>query len=227
MVDLELALGDVLTFRVAEKVIDVRIVARHAVVSGNSAITFWFTLPPLVRPELREAELAMGSMELPGSAWPKLASLIADNPTMVVVSLRELTERFDATLAIVTRITVFYSILVLTLSIAVLLASMICYEADDRQRNGLLKSLGLSDARCLQLALLEWLITALIAATGAIAGTALAGQLIYQSQFQLNYRPDALWILGVLSVACILVCSLGAWFSRESLRTPIRRLLVS
>ena len=87
--------------------------------------------------------------------------------------------------------------------------------------------MGISDAQCLRLTLYEWMITGMLAAVGAIAGTWLAGHLIYQSQFQLSYRPDPLWMVSVLGICCGLVCVLGVFFSRAGLRTPVRQLLVS
>jgi predicted lysophospholipase L1 biosynthesis ABC-type transport system permease subunit len=225
MVDLELEIGDVLTFLLGDRELELEIVASHAVTAGGSAVTFWFTAPPSIVRELPKPLRAMGSMELPDAAWPRLSELLTQHPTLAVVSLRELTQRFDATLSIMTRLTVAYSAMILLLSIAVLLASMICFEADDRQRNGLLKSMGLADRGCLRLALYEWMLTGLLAASGAIGGTWLAGQLIYRSQFQLSYQPDPLWMLGTLGVCCALVCALGIAFSKAALRASPRQLL--
>jgi putative ABC transport system permease protein len=76
-----------------------------------------------------------------------------------------------------------------------------------------------------RLTLYEWIITAIIAAVGAIAGTLLAGRLIYQSQFSLTYSPDPVWLLSTLSIMLITVVTVGWLSSRKALQVSIRDLL--
>jgi putative ABC transport system permease protein len=145
--------------------------------------------------------------------------------SLSLVPLRELTERFDQTLGMVTKLTSGYAAMVLLLALFVLAASVSGFSADDRQKNGLLMSMGLRDTDCLRLNFYDWGVTALIAATGAVAGTWIAGLLIYQAQFNLTYSPDALWVAGTVSAMVAAVWLVGYIACRQNLKVSVRDLL--
>jgi putative ABC transport system permease protein len=167
----------------------------------------------------------MGSMELPAHAWDSLAGLWQQYPSLSLVPLKELTERFDRTLGIVTTVTSGYAAMVLLLALFVLAASVSGFSADDRQKNGLLMSMGLSDRDCLWLNFHDWSITALIAAVGAVMGTWIAGLLMYRAQFDLPYHPDTRWVAGVVVAMVASVCLVGYLACRQSLKVSVRDLL--
>lgn len=227
MTDMGLKFGDRLTFQIEGKVYVFTLVASHAYRSGQGSITFWFQVPAAARARIDAPSRFMGSMELPPAAWDSLAGLWQRYPTLALVPLRELTERFDRTLGIVTRLTGGYAAMVLLLSLFVLAASVAGFSADDRRKNGLLMSMGLRKSDCLRLNLYEWAITALIATIGAVAGTWLAGALIYDSQFRLPYSPDPVWVGGMVAVMMATVCLVGFLACRENLRVSVRDLLVT
>ena len=141
--------------------------------------------------------------------------------------LRELTERFDRTLGIITKVTSGFAAMVLLLALFVLAASVSGFSADDRQKNGLLMSMGLKDTDCLRLNFYDWGVTALIAATGAVVGTWTAGLLIYRAQFQLTYNPDTLWVAGMVVAMVAAVCLVGFIACRQSLKVSVRDLLAT
>ena len=166
-------------------------------------------------------------MELPEPAWKALAALWQQHPTLSLVPLQELTERFDRTLGIVTKVTSGYAAMVLLLALFVLAASVSGFSADDRQKNGLLMSMGLRERDCLRLNLYDWSVTALIAAAGAIAGTWSAGLLIYQAQFDLTYNPDMLWVATMILTMFGAVCFVGYLACRQSLKVSARDLMAT
>ena len=86
-------------------------------------------------------------------------------------------------------------------------------------------SFGFSRKTCLHLNMIEWLVTATISAVGAIAGTYIAGLLIYQSQFSLTYQPDFTWLLATLVVILTTMTCLGVFASRHSLQSSVRELM--
>lgn len=225
MTDMALSFGDILTFDVAGKQYDFTIVASHAFKSGGSSITYWFQVPTKALSHMQMTIHHMGSIELPKSAWAELGGLLQQHPTLSVFSLQEITERFDKTLAMVTKGTVGFSAMILLLSLVVIVASVSGFEADDKKRNGLLLSMGFKKQDCLRLTFYEWLVTGLIAAVGAIAGTWIAGQLIYSEQFSMVYEPDYLWITTILFTTCLVVCSVGLFSCRVSLRATVRELM--
>ncbi len=225
MTDIGLKFGDTLTFSIGGTSYDFELVSSHAFKPGGGSVTFWFQIPENTYKAINPTTYYMGSMELPDAAWDKLADLWKSYPTLSLVPLREITKRFDDTLAIVTKLTVGFAAMVLIMAAIVIAASIKGFEADDKQRNGLLMSMGLKKSDCLKLNLYDWIITALIAGTGAIAGTWLAGLMIYQSQFSLPYKPDVLWLLSTLIAISLLVCAVGTFYCRKSLSTSINELL--
>lgn len=227
MTDMGFEYGDTLTYQIGEQRVDFTLVASHAYKPGGGSITFWFQMPPSGRGHLNAPTRYMGSMELPETAWDQLASLWQQYPTLGLVPLREIMERFDRTLGIVTRVTGGYAGMVLLLALFVLAASVSGFRADDSQKNGLLMSMGLKQKDCLWLNFYDWGVTALIAATGAIAGTWVAGMLMYEAQFGLSYSPDILWVFGMLTSMVMLVCFVGYIACRQNLKVSVRDLLAA
>lgn len=227
MSDLGLAHGDTLRYQIGGKAYDFTLVASHAYQGGGSSITFWFQVPLAARAQIDAPTLYMGSMELPPAAWDALAGLWQPYPTLSLLPLRELTQRFDRTLGIVTQLTSGYAAMVLLLALFVLAASVSGFSADDRQKNGLLMSMGLRQRDCLRLNFYDWGVTALIAAAGAVAGTWVAGLLIYRSQFRLGYNPDLPWVAGMVLAMVAAVCLVGFIACRQSLKVSVRDLLAA
>ncbi|SHE98736.1 Predicted ABC-type transport system involved in lysophospholipase L1 biosynthesis, permease component [Microbulbifer donghaiensis] len=225
MTDLGLSLGDTLAFAIGGQQVEFTLVAGHGYRPGAGSITFWFQVPPGAVKSLGAEVLQMGSMELPERAWSQLGELWRRHPGLELLPVKQLSERFDATLALVTRVVSGYSLLLGLMALLLVAACVRGFERDDRRKNGLLLSLGLRRYHCLRLNLYEWLITAAIAGGGAIAGTSLAGQLIYRSQFHLNYRPDPFYLLGTLAVMAAALCLLGLWCCRHSLKVSVGELM--
>jgi putative ABC transport system permease protein len=227
MTDMGLNYGDKLTYQINGKLQDFTLVASHRYQPGAGSITFWFQVPQAASRQLEAPIRYMGSMELPEPAWDALAGLWQRHPTLSLVPLRELTERFDRTLGIVTKVTSGYAAMVLLLALFVLAASVSGFSADDRQKNGLLMSMGLKASDCLRLNFYDWGVTAVIAVTGAVAGTWSAGLLIYQSQFRMTYSPDILWVVGMAAAMVVVVCLVGSLACRQSLKVSVRDLLTT
>ena len=115
--------------------------------------------------------------------------------------------------------------MVLIMTALVIAESMKGFEAEDRQKNGLLMSMGVTQKSCVKLALYDWLTVSLIAGIGAISGTWLAGLLIYQSQFSMTYEPNPIWPVSTTLAIGVTVCGIGVIYSRKSLSTSIDNLL--
>lgn len=227
MTDIGLRYGDVLTYQINGGLFEFTLVASHEMKPGSGSITFWFQVPLSAKAKMNAPVHYMGSLELPESAWDSLGNLWEEHPTLSLVPLKELTERFDRTLGVLAKMASGYSAMMLVLAILVLTASVVSFGANDRQKNGLLKSMGVTDDECLRLSLYDWGITAAIAASGAVAGALIAGQMIYKSQFNLVYDPDPVWLVGAVVVMQSVVCLIGYIVSRVSLRVSVRDLLAT
>ncbi|WP_417451894.1 ABC transporter permease [Kordiimonas sp.] len=225
MTDMGFQFGDTLTYQIEGKAYEFTLVASHAFKPGGGSVTFWFQVPASARAHIDAPTRYMGSMELPDNAWNGLARLWQQHPTLVLVPLKEITDRFDRLLGIVTKVTSGYAGMTLLLALFVLAASVSGFSADDRQKNGLLMSMGLRQADCLRLNFYDWGLTACIAATGAICGAWISGALMYQTQFGLTYAPNVPWLIGTLVVMIGLVCLVGFIACRQSLKSSVRDLL--
>ncbi|MEZ9140761.1 MULTISPECIES: ABC transporter permease [unclassified Shewanella] len=225
MTDLGLNIGDRFTLFINQQAIDFTIVASHVYRSGGGSITFWLQMPTAAIDHIHAPIFNMASIELSQTQWPLLNQLWQKHPTLRMVSLKEMTERFDRILAMVTQVISGFSLLIIILASVVILASVQTLEDKEKKKNSIIMSFGFNKPTCLKLNIIEWLFTAAIAALGAISGTYLAGMMIYQSQFSIAYQPNFWWLLATLTLILALVTSFGIYASRKSLKTSIRQLL--
>ncbi|WP_440055072.1 ABC transporter permease [Pseudoalteromonas sp. T1lg65] len=225
MTDLKLAIGDVLTFYIGEQTIDFTIAASHEYKAGAGSITFWVQMPARALEHIKAPHYNMASLELNDEQFSLLGELWQKHPSLRMVSLQEITARFDKTLAMLTQAISGFSILIIVLSFIVIFATINAVEGNERKKNSVIMSFGLTRNTCLKLNMIEWVVTGLVAASGAIAATYLAGVLIYQAQFSLPYQPDLTWLFGTLFIVVTTITSLGIAASNKTLSNSIRTLL--
>lgn len=225
MQDLGLVIGDALTFYVGQQPIEFYITASHVFKSGAGSITFWVQMPPSALRHIQAAKYSMASLEIADKQWPLLASLWQKFPTLRMVSLKELTKRFDSMLAMITKVISGFASSISLLGLVVILASIKALELKERKKNSIIMSFGFTKSTCLKLNLIEWLVTAAIMGVGALLGTYIAGLLIYQSQFSLTYQPNLSWMLITLITTLTLITLLGFLASKYSLRSSVRELM--
>ncbi|KGJ88132.1 ABC transporter permease [Thalassotalea sp. ND16A] len=225
MTDLGLQLGDWLTFYIGQQSFNFEISASHAFKPGAGSITFWVQMPAAALAHIQAPHFNMASLEVEQQQWPLLTNLWQKFPTLRMLSLKEMTDRFDTMLAMITKVISGFSLMIIVLSAVVILASLNALESREMKKNSIVMSFGFSQSTCLRLNVIEWLVTATITAVGAIVGTYIAGLLIYQSQFSLTYKPDFIWLLATLSTILLVVTTLGVYASRKSLRSSVRQLM--
>lgn len=225
MVDLGLNIGDVLTFSVGQQSVDFELVASHVYRPGAGSITFWVQMPESAVTHLHAAHFTMASLELESEQFSLLSELWRKFPSLRMTSLQELTERFDATLSMVTKVISGFALLIVVLALIVIFSTSHAVETKEKKKNSVIMSFGFNKATCLRLSIIEWLTTGLIAAMGAIVGTYAGGLMIYQSQFSLTYEPDLMWLLGTLIIIMMIVTGVGVLASQNSLKGSVRALM--
>jgi predicted lysophospholipase L1 biosynthesis ABC-type transport system permease subunit len=225
MTDLSLTLGDKLTFIIHQQSFTFTITASHVYKPGAGSIIFWVQMPESAIQHINAPHYNMASLELNDDQWPLLGELWQKHPTIRMVSLQELTKQFDAILAMITKVISSFSVMIILLAIIVILSSINALEGKEKKKNSVIMSFGFLKSTCLQLNIIEWLITALIIATGAIAGTYITGMLIYQSQFSLSYQPNFLILFATLAIILSTVTLLGIYASRHSLKSSVKQLM--
>ena len=227
MTDLGLVLGDKLSFVINNQTYHFDIVANHEFKPGAGSITFWVQMPPEALAHIQAPQYNMASIELNDAQWTLLVPLWQKFPTLRMVSLKELTQLFDKTLTMVTKVISGFSLMIVLLSVVVILASIKALESKEKKKNSVIMSFGFSRATCLKLNIIEWSVTAIITAFGAIAGTYIAGLLIYQSQFSLTYQPNFTWLTLTLLIILSAITGLGVYASRNSLKSSVSALFAN
>ena len=225
MTDLNLAIGDWFTLFIGQQKVPFEIVASHVFKPGNGSLTFWVQMPPSAIAQLQSAHYNMASIEVDEQQWSLLATLWQKFPTLRMVSLKEMTDRFDSILAMITKVISGFSFMITLLASVVILGSINALESAEKKKNSIIMSFGFTRSTCLKLNMIEWLVTASITAVGAILGTYIAGLLIYQSQFSLPYKPDFLWLMTTIVIILSLVAGLGIYASRNNLRSSVKELM--
>lgn len=225
MTDLGLTLGDKLTFIIHQQSFTFTITASHAYKPGAGSITFWIQMPQTAIQHINAPQYNMASLELKNEQWPLLGELWQKHPTIRMITLQELTKKFDAILAIITKVIGSFAVVIILLATIVILSSIKALEGREKKKNSVIMSFGFLKSTCLKLNIIEWLITALIIATGAITGTYITGMLIYQSQFSLSYQPNLFILLLTLTIILITVTLLGIYASRHSLKSSVKQLM--
>lgn len=225
MTDLGLSLGDKLTFIIHQQSYTFTITASHVYIPGTGSITFWVQMPQTAVQQINAPQYNMASLELNDEHWPLLSQLWESYPTIRMFSLQELTKQFDDILAMITKVISGFAVMIILLAIIVILSSINALESKEKKKNSVIMSFGFLKSTCLQLNIIEWLITAVIIAMGAIAGTYITGMLIYQSQFSLTYQPNLFILVITLAIILSTVTMLGVYASRHSLKSSVKQLM--
>lgn len=225
MTDLGLSIGDKLTLIINQQSHTFSISASHVYKPGAGSITFWVQMPEAAIQHINAPHYNMASLELEDDQWPLLSQLWENHPTVRMVSLQELTKQFDDILGMITKVISGFALMIILLAIIVILSSINALENKEKKKNSVIMSFGFLKGTCLQLNIIEWLITALIIATGAIAGTYITGILIYQSQFSLPYQPNLFVLMITLAIILSTVTLLGVYASRHSLKSSVKQLM--
>lgn len=223
--DLGLALGDKLTFSINNRLHTFTLEATHGYVSGNGSITFWVNVPETIVSNLQLSPNYMASLNVEESSMSVIDELWQQFPTLRITSMAELTKRFDDTLALLSKLVVSFSSILMLMVLIVVYASVVSTEKAEKQKNALIMSFGFGKQTCSLIYVMEWVLTGAVAAFAAIGGNWIAGSLIYQSQFGLVYQPDMLWILQLLLFILVSVVVTGVMLSRAGLTGSVRTLM--
>jgi len=225
MTDIGLSLGDQLTLIIHQQSFNFTITASHVYKPGSGSIIFWVHMPDAAIQHISAPKYYMASLELNDEQEPLLGQLWKEHPTIRMISLQEMTKQYDSILGMITKVISGFALMIILLAVIVILSSINALEGKEKKKNSIIMSFGFLKRTCLQLNIIEWLITALIIATGAIAGTYITGTLIYQSQFLLPYQPNFLTLLVTLIIILSSVTLLGIYASRHNLKSSVKELM--
>ncbi|MBD1584182.1 ABC transporter permease [Pseudoalteromonas sp. S16_S37] len=223
--ELNLELGDQISMQMAEQTQVFNVASVHSFVSGSSNITFWFVAQTPV-PAPNVSIYAMGSAQLSEKAWPQLANLWQANPTMRLQSIDSLLSKTRSYLNVLTGAVFIYSCLISILTILLIIAAIERHLLDDKKRNGLLVSFGLSKTQQYKIAAYEWLIVTLLPTLSAYACVYFTMNAFYKYELALPYKPDYVALLMQALCIVLIITVLGLFFTRKQFTNNVRGLLV-
>ena len=225
--DLNIKLGDLLTINIQNQNHHFTVNSVHAFVPGQSPITFWFQLPinDQTQQKFMDAPLSMGGADLPESAWGNLAELWEQRPSLKMVPLKTVSEKVTDFINIGTGVIEVFGSFIALMSSLVIFSAISNSVDNDKKRNGLILSFGLTKFDCIKVICLEWMITAVIVTTGAVFASWLALTLVYQVQFSIEYKTDFVTIVTLLTENILGLTILGVTLSYASLQVSTLDLL--
>jgi putative ABC transport system permease protein len=225
--DLNIKLGDLVTINIENQNHHFQVNSVHAFVPGGSPVTFWFQLPinDATQQTFMEAPLSMGGADLPESAWANLAELWEERPSLKMVPLKAVAEKVGNLIDIGTGVILIFGSFIALMSSLVIFSAISNSVENDKKRNGLILSFGLTKVHCIKVIFLEWMITAVIVTTGAVFASWLALMLVYQVQFSIEYKTDFVTILTLLTENILGLTILGLTLSYASLQVGTLDLL--
>lgn len=223
--DLNLALGDKLTFLIDKHRLLAQVSSVHGFKSGGSSITFWFVLGHGKPPVISENPLFMGSLQIADAKWGQLSEVWQKYPGLSLVSFQQIKQRIESFGNAAIGVILAFNVFIALMSALLVTAAIKGYESDDRKRNGLMLSFGLPRKDCLKLVSYEWLLTAIIPAAGGILSTVVGASFIYQQQFGLPYEPSWMWLFFSAISTVLGIAGAGIWMCREHLNVSVPSLL--
>lgn len=222
--DLALTLGDRLTLQLGEQQFTVLVNSLHQLKAGSGLMTFWFVLQGEPPPALTAQRFYMGSAEVSPQALTALSHLWQQYPTLSLQPLAALKQRLAQFSHLGQAVILVFGTLIALLHSVLILATIQSVAAEDRKRNALLLSVGVSNRRLLQLISLEWLLTALLPLLSGAIGTVYLTSMLYQ-QLGMHYQPDWLWLSSELLLSVLAIAAAGVWLCRRQLQVSVRLLL--
>lgn len=220
---LGLSIGDVLTYRVADKMFDVRVLNLREVSWDSFRPNFFLLVPPDLLKEFPQSYIT--SFYLPAAEGGLIARLIGRFPNVtdidvdaVLQQVRRLMDRINWSLG-------FIFVFALLGGALVLVAAVQTTRAERRREIAVLRALG-AQQRQLRLGLLsEFAALGLLSALLGAAAAGLIGFGLAEFLFDVSYRwSPALWLAGTLGGgACI--AALGYLASRPDIKATAWQVL--
>ncbi|MBS1270693.1 MAG: hypothetical protein MAG794_01659 [Gammaproteobacteria bacterium] len=220
---LGLSIGDVLTYRVADRTFDVRVVNLREVSWDSFSPNFFLIVPPDLLDGFPQSHIT--SFHLPAERGDMIARLIDQFPNVTDIDIEAVLRQVMRLMDRVNWSLQFIFIFALLAGALVLIAAVQTTRAERRREIAVLRALG-AQKRQLRLGLLSE-----FAALGVLSGllgavaAGLIGWGLAQFLFDIPYRWSAgLWVIGLLGGGAG-IAVLGYLASRPDIEAPAWRLL--
>jgi len=215
---LGIELGDVLTYQVSDREIDLKITNLRTVSWDSFKPNFFLVTPPAI---LRDAPASyIASVFVPDNNSAFFTTMLREFPNVtdldvgvLLTQVRRLLERLNQALEFIFLFTLGAGILVLYVSIYT--------SYDERRREmALLRTVGAQGKSLRQALLVEFGALGLLAGIIGAFGASITGYAVAEGVFQLDYFPQpSVWLAGLVS-GIVLVATAGILMTRRLSVTP-------
>lgn len=220
---LGLALGDQLTYRVADKELAVTVSSFRRVDWDSFRPNFFLLVPPGLLKEFPASYIT--SLYLPRGQYEKINAVIKRFPNITDIDVDALLSQVRRVLNKVNTALQFIFLFTLAAGIVVLWAALNTNRSERRKEIAVLRALG-AQSRVIRSGLVaEFIVLGSLAGLVGASAAAVVGYGLSRFLFELPYQGNLLlWVAGVmLAVALVVSASLIA--IRGDLRTPLWRTL--
>jgi putative ABC transport system permease protein len=216
--ELDLALGDRMTFDVAGETVTARIASFREVHWDSFRPNFFLVFNPGTLEALTGTW--MTSLQLDARGKRRLAGLVRSYPGISVFDvdalLRQVRDAMDRAAIAVQAVFLF----TITAGTAVLLAAVQSTRDERRYESAILRTLGARRAVVLKGVATEFLVLGLLAGLLAATGAVIAGWILATQVFDLRYAADPrVWLWGIVA-GTLIVGGTGTLAARGVVRQP-------
>ncbi len=216
--ELDLKLGDRLTFDVAGETIEVTIASFREVAWDRFTPNFFLVLPPGVLEQA--AGTYMTSLHLEPQRRAVLGEVVGQFPAVSIFDVDALLRQVREVMDKAARAVQYVFLFTLLAGVTVLLAAVQSTREERRYESAILRTLGASRRTVLQGIAAEFLALGALAGTLAAMGATAAGYFVARRLFDLRYDFDpAVWLLG-LAGGTLLVGASGWLATRAVIDQP-------
>ncbi len=216
--DLGFKLGDVLSYRIADQVFDLRVTSLRTVDWDSFKPNFFLVTPPGALTGVTPGYIA--SVHVDQSNATYLRNLVREFPNVTDIDVDAVLTQVRRLLDQLNRALQYLFVFTIAAGLLVLYASVVTTYRDRQREVGILKTLGASRGQLNASLATEFASLGVIAGgVGAFAAT-LTGWLIGKFALKLNYAIDpVLWLAGLVAGG-LLVAAAGIVSTRSVVETP-------
>ena len=228
MSDLGLSIGDVLSFKIGDTILNSRISSTREFQVADSRVMFWFMFAPDALANFEHT--MMGGFNLndsgfnnsPESSKPILGILVTQFPSVKITNLERQISTIRTTMIALTRLMNTALLLLLGGALMLIISSSFSNAVNRQSQNVLLRAFGLQNQQLLKMNLIEHFTLSAVACAVGILGVQLIGSLMFKELFAMNYQLD--WARALTLSAYIITgfVILGGLFSFRSSQQTVR-----
>ena len=216
--NLDVGIGDTLTFNVQGQLIPVRVASLREVEWRRMGANFFVVFPVGVLEDAPGFYVLLSRTETGEEASGLQRAVLGDYPSVSVIDLSLVLSTFDTIFSRISFVVRFMASFSILTGVIVLIGAVVVSRVQRRRESVLLKTLGASQSEVLQIMAVEYLFLGFFA---ALTGLALSFASVWAFSafvFDTSFRPDIVATLVLLGAVPFLTVAIGLVNSRSVYR---------